>query len=106
MSGIADWLDLMPATVTVQPFVSRNADGVPTFSPAVAYRARVSNKQQLVRDMAGDMVVARGVAWLATTDALTVYDRYTLADGSTPKILSVDSTPDEKGTLFIKVYFA
>lgn len=106
MSGINDWLDLMPAVVTVQSFISRNADGAPQYGSPVSYRARVSNKNQLIRDASGEQVVARGVAWLATVDPLTVYDSYTLPDGTTPKILAVDQTPDEKGPLFTKVYFA
>jgi hypothetical protein len=105
MSGIDDWLDLMPDTVTVAPWQARDTVGVAQYGPPVPYRARVNNKSQMVRVASGELVAARGVAWLATTDDIDVRSKITLPDGSTPVILVSNVTPDENGPLFVKVGF-
>lgn len=103
---IADWLDMMPATVSVARFQSRDAYGAPTFAAAVNYRARVDFRTRLVRGPNAEMVVARGRAWLATVDAITAEDRVTLPDGSVPIILQVNQVPDEAGPLYTSLDFA
>lgn len=106
MSGIADFLDLMPLTVTVAPFVSRDSYGVATYGTARPYRARVNYKQHYIRKSEGEMVPARGMVWLATSDAISVNDRVTLPDGTTPLILESNGETDETGdTLYVRLDF-
>jgi hypothetical protein len=97
---------MMPATVTVAPFVSRTSYGVPTYGAAVGYRARVSNKSQLVRNANAEEVVARGNVILATVAPITVSDKVTLPDGTTPLILVVNVESDETGPIYTKLFFA
>lgn len=103
---ISDWLDLMPATVTVQRFLGRDSYGKPSFATAVSYRARVNNVTRLVRNAEGEQVVARGRAWLATVDPITTQDRVGLPDGTFPIILNVNQVPDESGPLYTSLDFA
>lgn len=98
MAAIDDWLDLMPLTVVVEPFVTRDQAGVATYGTAVSYRARVNNKAHNVIGPDGQMVLASGTVWLATTSSIGVDDRVTLPDGTIPRILASNGEYDETTT--------
>lgn len=107
MTDIKDFLDLMPSSVTVQGFLSRTQYGVASYASPRSYSARVSYKQRLVRAANGEQAVARGSAWLATSDVVTVQDLVTLPDGTVPILLAVNSEPDETGAaLYVRLDFA
>ncbi len=103
--GVSDWKDLMPEEVDVYLFASRDAYGVPAYGTPATYDARVTYKPVRVVDAAGDEVVAKGVVWIATTDAITPEDAIELPDGTRPPILRVDRVSGESGAHHVKVYF-
>ncbi len=109
MAGIDDWLDLMPQTVTVEPLVSRDAYGAPTYGAPATYQARVYFKTRYVRTAGAEEVVARGRCWIATVAPIDTTARITLPDQSEitgPLILNVDVVPDENGPLYTSIDFA
>lgn len=105
-AGIADWLDLMPLTVQIAPYLGRTSYGVASYGPAVGYRARVNYEQHYVRDKSGATVVSTGVAWIANTSEIDVDDRIILPDGSTPIVLKAGAETDETGkVLYTRIDF-
>lgn len=105
--SIADWLDMMPHTVTTSVATGRDAYGKPTYSaPSAAVRARVVYKSVEVAAGDGEQVMARGEVWLAGYFlSLKTNDRVNLPDGSSPPILSLEHIPDENGGHHTKVFF-
>lgn len=101
----SDWLDLASATVTHEPFSSRDAYGVPSYAVGVEYSAREVYKNVKVRSFDGHEVVARGVVWVLGTPTVGPNDRITLSDSTQPPILSVERYSDEGGSHHVKVYF-
>lgn len=100
-----DFADMMAATVTVERITGRDTYGKATYGAATTYIARVNNVQRNVIGPEGQMVVARGRAWLDTVDTITVNDRVTFADGSHPKLLNVNQVPDENGPAYTSFDF-
>lgn len=97
--------DLMATTVTVELIGARTYEGKATYGAPATYTARVNNYQHNVIGSDGQMVVARGRAWLDTVDPFTVNDRVTLADGSHPVLLNVNQVPDEAGPCYTSFDF-
>ena len=104
--SIDDFLDFMPETVTIAPFSSRDSYNVPTHGTAVSFAARVVKKQQLVRAGDGSERISTGHAWIGGTPSMTTEDKLTLADGTVPEVLAVESLPDEDGDHHVKIFFA
>jgi len=106
MSFEAEFLSLMPSTVTVYPLASRNADGHTTFgTTGVRIRARVVYTPHTVRLPDGRIGAAEGIAWLASTSPLSIQSKYVLPDGSSPVVYAVENIPDEDGQHHSKVFF-
>ena len=104
--GIDDFLDLMPSTFQIEPYLGRDTYGVASYgSPPATYRGHKSDKTHFIRGPSGEQIVARGTAWLATYGAvISVEDRLTLPDGTQPKILDVNGGDDETGaTLYTRL---
>lgn len=107
--AIADWLDLMPFTVTYEAVATRDEYGkVLTYADSVDYRARVTYKHMRVASRAaGQDVISSIQAWLnGVISTINVDDRFTLPDGTTPLIVSWDLATDEVGNHHCKVYFS
>lgn len=108
MSGISVWLDLMPDTVTVEPYSSQNKYGEESYGAAVSYRARCVGKVVKVTDMNGNERVSTVTTYLnAAPTSLTVRDRITLPSRftvTTPEILAIGLVPDESGHHHAVVY--
>lgn len=100
-----DFQDMMPARITVQSIVSRGVKGAAVYSSPNTYQARINTKTQNVINAAGQLVVARGCAWLDTVDPITVNDRVIFPDASEPVILVVNVDEDENGPAVTKLYF-
>src|SRR4051812_45709217 len=100
-----EFTDMMPAVITVQTIVDRAYDGPAVYSSPADYAARINNTTQNVINAAGQLVVARGCAWLDTVEPITVNDRIIFPGGEEPNILRVDVGSDENGPAFTKVYF-
>lgn len=106
MSGIEDWLDLMPDEVTVQSFISYDAYSNPSYGSPNVFQARVTYRNRRVLNDKGEEVVARGEAWLATILPISARDKVMLSDGTLPLILNVSKVSDEDGPLYTKLDFA
>lgn len=106
MAIFADlFVDMMPAVISVEALLSRAYDGPATYGPVADYQARINNTTQNVINAAGNLVVARGCAWLDTVEPITVNDRIIFPGGEEPNILRVDVGSDENGPAFTKLYF-
>ena len=99
-ADVSEWLDLMADTVTVAPWSSQSASGVPTYGAAVSYTARVEMKNHLIVDAQGREVLARGRVFMATTTVPSVKDKVTLPSRYvpvSPPILAVSPASDNLG---------
>lgn len=98
---------LMKDSVVRYPFVSRDTYRKPTYGTAQPLsHCRVVKSNKLVRTADGDEAVSTCQLWIADEVTISTQDKLQLADGSTPSILSVDTSKDENGSVpFTKVYF-
>lgn len=106
--GIEEFTDLMPHTVTVEPYAGRDAYGKPTYGGAVEYRARVVGRMRMIRTGVADVKVSSVQAYVANSTGITVNDRITLPGEfapTQPPIMAVGKVPDEAG-LHHEVVFA
>jgi hypothetical protein len=86
--------DLLPDSVTIEPFASVDGYGKPSYSTGVAYVCRVEYKTRLAKNAAGETVVSTATTYLSNPLAgLSVRDRITLPDGSQPVIITVEKQP-------------
>jgi head-tail adaptor len=102
----AEYLGLMPDTVSVEPFVSQDGSGVPSYGPGVSCRARIEAGVGRRTNVPAEESSALAFVILApyTVDgaalAVTPRDRLTLPTGyspSTPRIVSAMRANDEDG---------
>ena len=98
------FLTMMPSTVTISGRTAHSNHGVPTYSTGTSYRARVVNKPKFIRQDANHTIAIQTEVWLASTGGtITVDDRITLPDGSTPPILQVERFGDSQGEHHVKL---
>jgi hypothetical protein len=106
MSFDPAYLELMPSTMEVRDLVSFDSYAEPTFSTSPArYRCLVTLKPSRVQNFQGEEVVARTVAYVASTGFMSATAHYTLPDGSTPEIQSIETYYDEDGIHHSVCYF-
>ena len=103
--AILDFLDLMPDTVELQELVAHDAYGRPQYGSPASYRARLSLAPHRLRQPDGHELLARGAAWLASTEAISPEALLTLPDGSQARVVSVELPGDEAGRHHVKLYF-
>ncbi len=103
MSFEDDFLDLMPATVTITTSAARSVYGQPTWSSVGhSYDARVVVRQREIRLATGQTAMSACTVWIASTGTnISIADRISLPAGTLPStappILLVESYPDEDG---------
>jgi len=99
MSLSKDFLPLMLETVTLKAQSSLDKYGKQTFSAtSSSFRARLVYDEKIIRDSEGREIVEAGKAILYGVPAsLATTWEITLPDGSTPKIVFVDTIKDEDG---------
>lgn len=98
--GIEEWTDMMPDTVTIEPFVSRDAFGDKTYGTARVYTARVQGKNEVVRTRDNVDAVSTVQVYVDWTPTISPDDRITLPSRfspTQPPILSVQPVSDEAG---------
>ena len=106
MSFDPTFLELMPSTMTVKEVVSFNDYGEPTFSTAASsYRCLVTEKPTRVVDQMGEEVIASHEVIAASTVRLSATAEYTLPDGATPVLQSINVFYDEDGIHHNVLYF-
>ena len=96
--------DLMPDTVTVEPYAgTRNGAGEKNYGPGVVYTCRASGKNRMVRDSKGDERVSSVTVVLdQAVDSMGPEDRITLPARFVPQqppILAIARVGDVDGSL-------
>ncbi len=102
----AAFLSMMDSTIRVSTRTTHDNYGAPAFAASTAsYRARIVHKPGYVRAADGEEVSYAHVMWVASTGSvsITVSDRITLPDGTTPPVIAVERYPDESGPHHVKV---
>lgn len=104
-------LHRMRQQISRRAFTGFSVRGDPTFSTAVTrYPARTEGYQHLVTGKDGRDVMSKTVTYIGPSSSgdpvFTVEDRIILPDGTTPRILAVDSYPDWRsaGPYYIAVH--
>ena len=108
MAYTDDLLDLMPDTVTHAAWVGMSTDGYATLTystASVSYRARVGSGQRMVRSFDGEELLATTTVWVASTSTFSALDQFTLPDGETPTLLSIETFRDEDGVTHSQLGF-
>ena len=94
-----EWNDMLPHTVTVEPFAGVDTYGSYTYGSAVTYKARVQGKNQLIMNQTGEEAVSHVTIYLAAS-SINPKDRITLPapfSPTVPSILDVQYVSDESG---------
>jgi len=108
MAYTDDLLALMPDTVTHAAWTGMSTDGYATLTYSTAetsYRARVVTEQRMVRSFDGEEELATTTVWVASTSTFSAVDQFTLPDGGTPVLLSIETFRDEYGVTHSKLGF-
>lgn len=103
--SFAEWLNMCPHTITVEPFASVDLYGNYSYGAPVTYRARVQGKMMMIANMQGEEVVSRVQVYLM--EPVGPKDRVTLPatfQPTQPSILSVQRVSDENGSHHTVVY--
>lgn len=98
MSFEAEFLTMMPSTMSVYAFVSFDTYGDPSYSTSAAtYRCYMEYTPTLIVDQLGEEVVSKAIAYIASTEALNELSLYVLPDGSTGIVQSISQNWDDDG---------
>ena len=84
----------LQATVTHEAYVSQDAYAQPTYSDGVERQAIVTYRTRLVRNAAGEEVMARASIAFVEPVSIDMRDRFTLPDGTTGPIVSMTGVAD------------
>ncbi len=103
--SINDFADMLNQTIILAEMASRDAYGKPNYGTPVSYKARVTYKQDLLRDAAGREVLSKGFVWIQGAPTVSPEDQLTLPDNTTPPIVTTEIYYDEVGAHHTKVYF-
>ena len=102
----AEYLGVMPSTVTVYPVASTDAYGKMTFNATgVATRCRIQETGRVVTTPDNRNVFEVGTIIFYGTPSITTESKIVLPDGSSPLILSVRVYNDEFGAHHTTVSF-
>lgn len=100
------FLDLMPHTITVYPFVSVNQYAEATHSTSgTSYSAYIQEMPMNVLDTYGEEVVASHTVYVASTARIPMTSKIVMPDGSEPHLIRSDVMSDEDGTAHHVVLF-
>ena len=94
----------MPHTVTIAPYTAKNNYGEDTYTTTRTASAYVEPAQQLVRGDQIDTENRSKVAYISDT-SITLRDRITLPDSSTPEISSISVHTEVAGLEHTMVTF-
>lgn len=103
---ISAWADMMPHTISVEPFSSIDAYGAATYGAAVQYSARIQPTNRSVTTLAGEERVTVATIYVAGT-GIGPQDRITLPSPSSPvapDIFDVTYVADESGHHHTVIY--
>lgn len=98
---VNEWADMMPQTVTIEPWVSYKGGGSDSnYGDSEPYQCRIEMGNHLVVNNQSQTVVSRGMIFLMSTTVIGSKDRVTLPAGYVPRIpplITVDVEDDETG---------
>lgn len=103
---ISLWSDMMPHTLSVEPFTSIDAYGAATYGAAVQYTARIRPTNRSVTTATGEERVTVAIIYVAGA-SIGPQDRITLpapASPVSPDIFDVTYVSDESGHHHTVIY--
>lgn len=101
-------LELFQTTITQAGWAGMSTDGYATATystDTTSYPARVVTEQRLVRTFDGTEELSNTTVWVASTSTFSPLDQFTLPDGTTPGLLSLETFRDENGVTHTKLGF-
>lgn len=106
---ISEWADMMPQTITVEPWLSYKGGGSgANYDTAVSYACRIEMGNHLVVGPNDRVVTAKGIVFLMSASVIGIKDRITLPTGylpTQPPLLNVDVEDDETGNHHTCLHF-
>jgi hypothetical protein len=95
-----------PRTVTIAPYVSKDAHMAVTYGTPITYPACVEYITKYMINFRGASFITSSWVALPPGTPVTVQDKITLPDGSTPYIGSIAEAYDEEAhqVIYIEVY--
>lgn len=114
MRPISGWHHLMSSVITVQPLTGKDVNQMPTYGAAVTYKAHLSRRRQIVRNVKGEEVMSNQACYVGAPAAIEPTALITLSTGDVgsteafainPAIVAVERRFDETGPHHIVVYF-
>lgn len=98
------FFELMSDTVTISTRTTMNNYGEPSFAAGTSRRARVVEKQGMVRDASNQTVHFTHVAWVHSTgNTVAVDDRVSLDGVNYLVVKAVERYPDGDGAHHVKM---
>lgn len=98
--------DLMVETITITGATSIDSYGKHSYAaPTSVSHCRVQTGAHKITDMNGQEIVAAGKVYIASTPTITPESKITLPDGTTPRVLIVDTFSDERGSHHTCVHY-
>ncbi len=102
----AAFASMMPSSVVITAPSATDAYGKRTWSASsTTVKCRIQRSRRLIVSQDGKEVPEEGRVYCYGTATVTVNDRLTLPDGTTPPILSVETRNDETGAYVTVISF-
>ena len=89
--AIADFLDCLPDTIGIEPYTGLSTDGLTTrlYGASVPYPCRIEMGSRGLNATEINILKAKGILILGTTDVIDKRDRLTLPTGFLPAIVPI-----------------
>lgn len=94
----------MPDSITIEPYVSQNAYGKPTYGTPTTIACLIQSYGKMIRLDNGQEVVASTKIMTPHDTVVNTKSRLTLPDGSHPLILKVDGLVQSEYTITVDIY--
>ncbi len=104
--ALDEFNDFLNDTVTVEPLVSRDGYGTPTYGAAVSYQCRVSGNEIQVADVSGVVRATKATIYIMGNPTINPADRLTMPAGffpQQPPMIGVNTLSDENGPHHVEI---
>ncbi len=108
MAWVDAFADEFSTTIQRNAWTGFSTDGyaAATFSTSAStYAAREVGMHRLVRSFEGIEELSTTTVWVASASTFNALDKWTLANGDVPSLLSVETLRDEDGVTHSKLGF-
>jgi hypothetical protein len=95
---------VMQDAITIEPFVSTDSYGMPTYGAPVEVAAMIESYNQMVRNADGQEQVASTKIHIMPGPIFDANARITLPDGSKPIIIRVDGLVEARHRIWVTIY--